>query len=135
MESFDDMQDRKQAAFERYRAQLLAGHRFDCPHETARGEIVEDADIFDLMSNMWLVSIPSPESVAHLNQARNLQHDDGQRIADLMVEGDDAALDAIEQSKGRDLAYWVSKACEKDSDFVDEAVQLILDGEAGKYFK
>ena len=133
MESFDDMQDGKQAAFELGKAEYLACKGFLVAAPGVHG--FDYANIFDLMAKMWLSDILAPRSVAFLNQARNLWAMDGQRIADLMVEGDDAVLDAIELSRGRDLAYWVSKACEKDSDFVDEAVQLILDGEAGRYFE
>jgi hypothetical protein len=102
---------------------------------TRGGQGFYNADIFDLMAEMWLDNIETPQSVAFLNQARNLWAMEGQRIADLMVEGDEAVLDAIKENKGRDLAYWVSKACEQDSDFVEEAVSHIIGGTAQKFFE
>ena len=130
---YDDIQDKSEASFQQRKAEYLAGMEFTVT--TRGGQGFYNADIFDLMAEMWLDNIETPQSVAFLNQARNLWAMEGQRIADLMVEGDEAVLDAIKENKGRDLAYWVSKACEQDSDFVEEAVSQIIGGTAQKFFE
>ncbi len=132
---FDDKQDTNEKRFDRYKYQLLNGHRFDCPHETIRGEIAQDADIDSLMMKMYLGDVHGFGSVSLLEQASSMISRQAAHVGHQMKMNYNDAEELNVKFAASTVGDWLIKAFRKDSDFVDEAVTHIMDGTAAAFFE
>ena len=128
---FDDKQ------FQERKADYLNGDEFKVPNTstTMRATGYHWENIDDLMMQMYLDDVSKPAYLALFQTASDMMMRQMAYISELMSHDHGDAQEANKAWLASTVGDWMVKAFRKDSDFVDEAVNLILDGEAGRYFE
>ena len=128
---FDDKQDEKEAAFKSAKDDYQGGALI---HE-AKG--IKQLD--DLLLVMHSKSLCTPGAIFRSNKSMELIIAEHTRINRLKVVANVDGCEGAQEDHKRFMRttqeHWLLRACLADEDFVGEAVQLILDGEAGRYFE
>lgn len=117
--------------FEEAKREYLEGRTFQYRTEKTTGFATLD----DLMMKMYLDNVPSINSRFQFSIATNMMTRQMAHISMLMDEDHGDAQEANQVWLASTVGDWMLKAFRRDDDFIEKAVQLILDGEAGRYFE